>query len=135
MPVRSSRSSVMRWPDAETVHQAALAWARALVQAWPGIVAAGYFGSYARGEAGVGSDLDLVVILRDSDLPFERRAVAWDIETLPTPAEVVAYTVDEWRRLPERSPRFARTLARETVWLVGAPPVNPADDPPPTHAP
>ncbi|GGM97879.1 hypothetical protein GCM10007092_09460 [Thermus composti] len=32
----------------------------------PGLVAAGYFGSYARGEAGVGSDLDLLLLVAHS---------------------------------------------------------------------
>jgi hypothetical protein len=69
MPVRSLTSSALRWPDAETVHRAALAWAVALAQSEPAIVAIGYFGSYARGDAGVGSDLDLVVLVRNSRSP------------------------------------------------------------------
>jgi predicted nucleotidyltransferase len=35
----------------------------------------GYFGSYARGDWGVGSDVDLIVIVAESELPRERRAV------------------------------------------------------------
>jgi uncharacterized protein len=126
MPVRSLTSSVMRWPDAETVRRAAEAWGAALIEAEPAVVAVGMFGSYARGDAGVGSDLDLVVLMRESDLPFERRAAPWPVERMPVPTEVLVYTLVEWAALHERSPRFARTLREETLWLVGSPPLQPS---------
>jgi predicted nucleotidyltransferase len=66
-------------------------------------VAVGYFGSYARGDWGVGSDLDLVVIVEASAEPFERRAV---------PVDLLVYTRAEWTRLASRP--------RDVVWLVGA---------------
>ncbi|MGE0538943.1 MAG: nucleotidyltransferase domain-containing protein [Dehalococcoidia bacterium] len=110
---------MLRWPDTETVRHAAHTWAEALVEAEPAIVAVGYFGSYARGDAGVGSDLDLVVIVRESALPFERRAAAWPIESLPVPADVLVYTQVEWSRFADHSPRFAQVLREETRWLVG----------------
>ncbi|WP_376791658.1 nucleotidyltransferase domain-containing protein [Thermoflexus sp.] len=50
-------------------------WAERVARERPEVLRIGYFGSYARGDWGVGSDLDLVVIVRRSDLPFERRAV------------------------------------------------------------
>jgi hypothetical protein len=60
------------------------------------------------------------VIVRESAMPFERRA-AWPIETLPVSAEVLVYTLGEWDRLAGRSPRFARVLRDETRWLRGSP--------------
>jgi predicted nucleotidyltransferase len=39
------------------------------------ILQTGYFGSYARGDWGVSSDLDLILIVKHSDLPFWRRAL------------------------------------------------------------
>src|SRR5688572_21807772 len=119
MPVRSLTSRVMRWPDADTVRRAAAAWAATQAAREPAVVAVGYFGSYARGDAGVGSDLDLVVLLRDSPVPFERRTIAFPAESLPVPADLLAYTLAEWHGLMEGGARFARTLAAETVWLVG----------------
>jgi predicted nucleotidyltransferase len=38
----------------------------------PEVVRVGYFGSYARGDWGVGSDLDLIIIVDRSDEPFAR---------------------------------------------------------------
>jgi hypothetical protein len=56
----------------------------------------GYFGSYANGTWGVGSDIDLVAIVSASDEPFERRSVKWPTERLPVPADLLVYTEPEW---------------------------------------
>jgi uncharacterized protein len=77
----------------------------------------GYFGSYARGDWGVGSDLDLVVVVDRAEEPFERRSLAWDLTRLPVPADLIVYTGDEWDALVASKSRFARTLLTETVWL------------------
>ena len=83
----------------------------------PELVRLGYFGSYARGDWGVGSDLDLIAIVRDTDTPFERRALTWDLNALPIPAELVVYTQKEWEKLMREHSRFADTLSREAVWV------------------
>jgi predicted nucleotidyltransferase len=64
------------------------------------VVKVGYFGSYARGDWGVGSDVDLVVIVQDSQEPFHRRALAFDATGLPVPADVLVYTAEEWGSMP-----------------------------------
>ncbi|MCI2429058.1 nucleotidyltransferase domain-containing protein [Candidatus Acetothermia bacterium] len=114
MPVRSLHSSVLRWPDAPSVDQAVRRWAQRLGYQHPGIVRIGYFGSYARGDAGVGSDLDLIVIVAKAEKPFAQRAVDWDVTDLPVPAEVFIYTLAEWQALQGR---FARTVQQETIWV------------------
>ncbi len=118
MPVRSSASSVLKWPDPGKVRAAAQRWAERQQRARADLIRLGVFGSYARGDAGVGSDLDLVAIVADADAPFARRAAAWDLTPLPVQAEIVVYTEAEWRRLSAAATRFARTLERETVWLI-----------------
>ncbi len=120
MPVRSLNSSVMRWPSPETVLAAAREWAERVASGDPAVIAVGCFGSYARGDAGVGSDLDLIAIVA-ADAPARRDGV-WAVEHLPTPAELIVYTMDEWRELRVNSPRFYQTLGREARWLCGAPP-------------
>lgn len=117
MPVRSLSSSVLRWPDRSSVDAAVRAWAAVEAPRHPGLLRLGYFGSYARGDWGPGSDLDLVAVVTASDLPFESRGAAWAAEELPVPAAVLVYTRDEWQRLQEEGGRFARTLAAETVWV------------------
>ncbi|MGQ9692989.1 MAG: nucleotidyltransferase family protein [Thermaceae bacterium] len=122
MPVRSLRSSVMRWPSREEVLRKAREWAEGLDL--PGLLAVGVFGSYARGEAGVGSDLDLVVLVWESPLAFGRRSAVLPLETLPVPVEALVYTLQEWQALEEKSPRFFQTLEREAVWVWGNPPAG-----------
>jgi hypothetical protein len=95
------------------VDQAARRWAEDLTRAETGVVAVGYFGSYARGDWGVGSDLDVVVIVEHSPEPSERRAAPWDATRLPVPADVLVYTRAEWEKLPVRP--------RDVVWVQGSP--------------
>ena len=120
MPVRSLRSSVLVWPSLPQVDCAARAWAERQQTVRDGVVAVGYFGSYARRDYGPGSDLDLVAIVSESDRPFIERASEWDLDGIPVPADLLVYTVEEWRRLQAEGGRFARTLAAETVWICGS---------------
>lgn len=123
MPVRSLRSSVLVWPTLPQVDGAARAWAERQTAIRDGVVAVGYFGSYARRDYGPGSDLDLVAIVATSDRSFIERASEWDLNGLPVPADLLVYTVEEWGRLQVDGGCFARMLATETVWLHGeAPP-------------
>jgi predicted nucleotidyltransferase len=101
---------------------AAREWAASAAEMHPDVIAVGCFGSYARGDAGVGSDLDLIIIVRDSDRPFMYRGAAWATERLPVPADLVVYTSAKWAALPAHAPRFAATLKQETLWLAGTPP-------------
>ena len=119
MPVRSLGSSVLRWPSREEVEEALKAWLSR--HPIPGLVAAGYFGSYARGEAGVGSDLDLLLLVAHSPLPPWKRPLELPLEELPVPAEALVYTLEEWKGLPQRSPRLARVLREEPRWLLPPP--------------
>jgi len=43
------------------------------------------------------------------------------LEELPVPAEALVYTLEEWKGLPQRSPRLARVLREETRWLLPPP--------------
>jgi len=116
MPVRSLSSSVLKWPDAQMVDQAVRRWAEKIAQQRQDVVRIGYFGSYARGDWGVGSDLDLVIVVERSDQPFERRAAKWDMIELPVPADVLIYTEEEWQSLGLKR-RFSQTVMQETVWV------------------
>ncbi|MBI4320182.1 MAG: nucleotidyltransferase domain-containing protein [Chloroflexi bacterium] len=115
MPVRSLNSSVLRWPDAQIVDQAVHGWSERMAKQHPDVLLIGYFGSYARGDWGVGSDVDIVIVVADSPLPFERRATQWDATELPVPADVLVYTLAEWQAM-DRQGRFLRTLGKEAVW-------------------
>lgn len=116
MPVRSLSSSILKWPDAQAVDQAVRRWAEQMARRRKEVLRIGYFGSYARGDWGVGSDLDLIIVVQCSDLPWERRSIEWDTSMLPVPADVLVYTEQEWDALnPEK--RFHRTLLQEVIWV------------------
>lgn len=55
MPVRSLRSSVLKWPDRAQVDAAVREWAAQVALSRPEVVRIGYFGSYARGDWGWGA--------------------------------------------------------------------------------
>lgn len=116
MPVRLLNSRVLRWPDAAAVTAAFRRWAEEAARRRRDVVRIGCFGSYARGNWGVGSDLDVVIVLESSALPFERRSVEWDTFALPVPTDVLVYTEDEWRALEGRTAP-PRAAALEAVWV------------------
>jgi len=117
MPVRSLNSSVLAWPNRARIDRAVRSWADRARADHPELRKIGYFGSYARGDWGVGSDLDLVAVVEQSDKPRSRRAIDWDLDDLPVPAELLIYTTDEWRVLAASDSRFGKTLLSETVWI------------------
>ena len=105
------------WPDHTQVDKAVRVWVVEVARQHPELLRVGYFGSYARGDWGVGSDLDLVAVVEKATERFERRSLRWDLSRLPVPAELLVYTEDEWQRLQVEGGRFARTLAREAIWV------------------
>jgi uncharacterized protein len=117
MPVRSLSSSVLVWPNKTQVDEALRRWAAHAYRTRPELRRLGYFGSYARADWGVGSDLDLVAIVTSADARRDRRALDWDLTGLPVAAEIVVYTEDEWQALVAAGGRFVRTLEAETVWV------------------
>ena len=92
----------------------------------PEILGIAYFGSYARGDWGVGSDLDVVIVVTTSDRSFEERGRDFDTRDLPVPTDILVYTLAEWRTL-EREVPFIRRLLHEAVWAYGSPATFEAD--------
>jgi hypothetical protein len=116
MPVRLLSSSVLKWPDAASVLSALRAWAEALGRQRPEVNRVGYFGSYARGDWGVGSDLDVVIVVDHADVPFASRGANWDAMDLPVPTDVLVYTGAEWEQL-QQTDRPRPRLLDEVRWI------------------
>lgn len=119
MPVRSSSSSVHTWPDREAVHEAVARWAEGLAARRDDVVGVAYLGSYARGDWGPGSDVDLVVVLEEVAEPFWSRGRRFDVTGLPVPADLMVFGREEWTDRLAREDRFAATARREAVWVLG----------------
>ena len=119
MPVRSLNSAVFKWPDRETALAAARDWASALRHADPNIQQILCVGSYARGDWGVGSDLDLIMILADTKLSPAERYLKYHPTQLPVPVDLWVYTRAEWNRLCSSGCPLSRRLRREMLNLAG----------------
>jgi len=107
---------VLKWPDRDEVINQLQQWSETVCQKNQEIIGIGYFGSYARGDWGVGSDLDLIVIVEKSSLPFEKRNMMFDTTVLPVPVDLLVYTVPEWKQKSEEK-GFLTGIGRHLVWL------------------
>jgi len=122
--VRSLNSSVLKWPDRKTVDASVRQWVKQVALSHPELIRLGYFGSYATEHWGVGSDLDIVAIVKESTEPFLRRSVKWDLSSLPVPADLLIYTLREWERMQEKGGRFIESLEKQVVWVYNESHVN-----------
>jgi len=116
MPVRSLSSSVLTWPSQATVDVAIRRWAKRIAESHPEIMRVGYFGSYARGDAGVGSDLDVLLVVRHTSDRIEHRGLGWDTTSLPVPVDLLVFTSEEFAAV-DPSSRFGQVLQHEAVWI------------------
>ncbi len=116
MPVRLLNSSIMKWPSKVTVVDSLFKWSEELKRD-SNVLSIGYFGSYARGDNGVGSDLDGIVIVKDSKAPFGKRGTEWDLSMLPVPVDLLIYTLAEWNKLNKEPSHFIKRLREEVKWI------------------
>jgi UTP:GlnB (protein PII) uridylyltransferase len=110
---------VLRWPSAEVVIQTTNEWAQHQAKAHADLLAIGLFGSYGRGDAGVGSDLDLLILLEHCEKPIWERLQRWDTGSLLLSCDLLVWSRSEWETLPQWNPRMATTLQKDLRWLVG----------------
>jgi hypothetical protein len=125
VPVRSLTSSVLKWPDRESVEATVRDWAEAVIEKTPTVTRVGYGGSLAGEEWGFGSDIDLIVILSSSSSPFFERGRQFDATLLPVPADLFVYTEREWDRVANRWQASGRV---EWVSRRDAPRLEPEND-------
>lgn len=120
MPVRSLNSRVVKWPDASQVLNAVTVWAQRQAALRDDLDAVGIMGSYARGDWGVGSDVDIVVVVKQSALPFMSRAREWTVQGIPVPADVLVYTGEEWEAMC-RGPQRSALADAQVYWVYRHP--------------
>jgi Nucleotidyltransferase domain len=117
MPVRSLTQSVLRWPSAEQVLQQTQSWAEDLQRLHPNLRRVGLFGSYSRGTASVGSDLDLLLIDDLAEGPQRERLLHWPLERLPLSCDALVLTSAEFEQLIGAESRMAQELQADLRWL------------------
>jgi len=118
MPVRSLNQSVLRWPKPELILAAVQQWAEAQQALRPSLAKVGVFGSYGRGDAGVGSDLDLLLVDGVAIGPQQQRLLTWPLERLPLSCDALVLTPTELQELLASGSRMAIELQRDLRWLL-----------------
>ena len=118
MPVRSLNQSVLRWPKPELILAAVQRWAEGQQAVRPSLAKVGVFGSYGRGDAGVGSDLDLLLVDGVAIGPQQQRLLQWPLEQLPLSCDALVLTPEELHELLDSGSRMAIELQRDLRWLL-----------------
>lgn len=118
MPVRSLKQSVWRWPAPEQVLQEVHAWARQQQQRVPSLQRVGVFGSYVRGTAAFGSDLDLILVDEEARGGQIERLHQWQWAELPLSCDALVLTPAELERRVNDGSRMATELRRDLRWLL-----------------
>lgn len=118
MPVRLLTESVMRWPEAAAVLAQVESWAEDhAASRSPSLEQVAVFGSYGRGTAGVGSDLDLLLIDAAASGPQQQRLRHWPLELLPLSCDALVLTPSEYQELMAAGSHFAAELRRDSRWV------------------
>ena len=103
--------------DRERLLSALRPWAIDAKHRHPEVECVGLFGSYARGDHAPGSDVDILLLVRQCEQPrWFLRSLAYDTASLPVGVDLLVYTEEEARRLSAQSKWFQRVLS-EVVWL------------------
>jgi uncharacterized protein len=115
-------SASVTWLDRRAAKKAARDAAAALALARPEVVGVLLFGSVARGDAVPASDVDLLVVLRDSPLPFLDRIPLYTPAVPPLAVDALPYTVAEVLTLRAQGHSLLARALAEGEWIVGPPP-------------
>jgi predicted nucleotidyltransferase len=92
-------------------------YARKLMRTRPEVEKVGYFGSYATDTFGPASDVDLLIILRESPKRFLDRVPDYIPEDLSVSCDCFPYTEKEIEKMKQEGNPWLRHVLKETVWL------------------
>ncbi len=105
-----------RFVDRDEILNLARDAARRIAENHVGVVKVLLFGSFARKDYGVRSDLDLLVIVNSSDRPIRERIEDFLADAPGYPTDILVYTEQEMQSLSENS-GFLRQAVREAIQL------------------
>jgi len=92
-------------------------YAKNLKGTWPEVERVGYFGSYANDTYGPASDVDLLIILRQSDKRFLDRIPDYIAENLSVACDCFPYTNRELEKMKQEKHPWICHILKEVVWL------------------
>ncbi|MFQ6132650.1 MAG: nucleotidyltransferase domain-containing protein [Armatimonadota bacterium] len=123
MPSRSSSSASSIYRDRGAILEALGELARQAVRRHPQLERVTLFGSLARGDYGLYSDADLLLVLKESEHSryFDRiPEFLDDFVRAPVPVELFPYTEDELARMTRDGNPFIARMLSEGVVMAGA---------------
>lgn len=119
MPSRERDASLstvsVTYFDREGVRRAVDEHVRALAARHPELEEAILFGSVARGTPVPGSDVDLLLVLSESDRPFRDRIPLFLPGAFPVGVDVFPYTRAELTRMTAEGNRFVLDALRDGI--------------------
>jgi predicted nucleotidyltransferase len=92
-------------------------YARYLKQTRPEVEKVGLFGSYATDTFGPASDVDVLVILRESFRRFPDSIPDYMPENLSVSCDVFPYTEEEIKKMKQDGNPWIRHVLKEAIWL------------------
>lgn len=116
MHEKSSNSVRVIFADKEKVLRA-LRKCAAKLKSRAEVEKVGLFGSYATDTFGPASDVDLVIILKESSKVFLDRIPDYVPEHLTVSCDVFPYTAAEIDKMKQEGNRWIRHVLEEAVWL------------------
>jgi len=116
---KSSPSVKITWFDYEAVWTAVRCFAQELLQQFSEVEEVRVFGSLVRRECVPGSDVDLLLVLRESSEPFHHRISRYlPRRPMPVAVDVFPYTLDELQQMLADGNHFLRQAMQESVPLA-----------------
>jgi len=92
-------------------------YAKSLKRTRPEVERVGYFGSYANDTYGPASDVDLLIILRESSKRFLDRIPDYLPDNLDVSCDVFPYTNEEIEKMKQESTPWICHVLKEVLWL------------------
>ena len=106
----SSASLVVKSNNRAIVERAVRAWARRIGDRRPDVRRIIWFGSRVNGTPAPGSDVEVCVVLADSDKPFRKRIGEYLPFGFPVGLDLFPYTVAELERIRTEHPSWYRAI-------------------------
>ncbi len=118
MPVRSLTSAVLKWPDREEVLRKAGKLATEAAVSDRSIEMIIAYGSITEPQRwGVGSDLDLILVVAETDRPFIERSSCYNFGSPGVPVDLTVYTVEEFKKLNNEGRYLSKILKTNSIVL------------------
>lgn len=117
MQIRSFNSVRIKYLDKPGIMKAIGSLVEELSQKHPEIERISLFGSFARDEAVPGSDVDILIVLTDSHLPFRDRIGKYMPSSFPVGIDVFPYTRSEMETMLGQGNHFLKSAQQDSILL------------------